>query len=492
LTNSKHSSKLSAGVYIAILAATACIASLSDDPLLIMACGLVIVVMVRLLWRMGEAPALLMAAGLQLSQVIVLPIYASLAGVPLQDVSFYDANVTLASWFALVALMSLVAGMWCGHLGARPSVSAMRLEATAWSPRAAFFFWLVTMLVSAAFVALNRYEASLQQPLLAASRVEWAGVFVLAYVCVAQRRGWLYLLLVASLEFFKGFGFFADFKEIFVVLFVAVLAASHRFRPSTVLACLVLAGIVLPLGAFWSAIKIEYRGFISGGSWQQAVVVPLDERLGYLMNRALEADGEIMRSGFDALAKRWGYVDLLAATMRNVPAQLPFENGALIGGAVMHVLQPRLLFPDKPPLPSDTERAVQYSGISFDEGGNAEATTISLGYVAELYVDFGIVGTLVAMFILGFLSGRAVRYLTASTTLPAIVSSGLAIALMMSMASFEQALPKMIGAVVATFLVILALRRYFLPYVLRMFGPIAAVKLGGELPKGARRMAVGR
>jgi O-antigen polysaccharide polymerase Wzy len=492
LTGSKHSSRLSAGVYIAILAATACIASLSDDPILIMACGLAIVITIRLLWRMGEVPALLMAAGLQLSQVIVLPMYASLSGVPLQDVSFNDADVTLATWFALVALMSLVAGMWCGHLGARPSVSAMRLEVAAWSPRAAFFFCVATMLLSAAFGALNAFEPGLRQPLIAAGRVEWAGVFVLAYVCVAQRRGWGYLLLVASFEFFKGFGFFADFKEIFIVLLVSVAAAKPRLRPSTVLTCLLLAGIVLPLGAFWSAIKIEYRGYISGGAWGQTVLVPLDERLGYLMNGALKADGEMMLSGFDAMARRWGYVDLLSATMRNVPAQVPFENGALIGGVVMHVLQPRLLFPGKPPVPNDTERAVQYSGIGFNEGGNAEDTSISLGYVAELYVDFGIVGTLVAMFILGFLCGRAVRYLTASTTLPAIVSSGLAMVLMMSMASFEQALPKMIGAAITTFIVILALRSYFLPFLLRMLGPIAAAKLGGELPKAARRMAAGR
>ena len=92
------------------------------------------------------------------------------------------------------------------------------------------------------------------------------------------------------------------------------------------------------------------------------------------------------------------------------------------------------------------------------------------------------------MFVLGLLSGRAVRHLTASTALPATVSSGLAVTLMMSVASFEQALPKMIGAAVTTFAAILALR-FLLPYLLSMWGPAAPEKPGAELPQGAERVA---
>jgi O-antigen polysaccharide polymerase Wzy len=224
---------------------------------------------------------------------------------------------------------------------------------------------------------------------------------------------------------------------------------------------------------------------------EQVVLVPLEDRANYLMDRASEIDAETMQWGFHALLKRWSYVDLLSATMRNVPGRVPFENGALVSATVLHVIQPRLLFPDKPPLPSDTEIAVRYSGIQFDQGGNAATTSISVGYVAELYVDFGIVGTLVAMFILGLVAGRAVRYLAASTTLPAVLNSGLAVMLMMSVASFEQALAKMIGAAVTTIVVILLLRSLLLPYLLSMWGPATAVKLGPELPHGAGRMGAG-
>jgi hypothetical protein len=343
-------------------------------------------------------------------------------------------------------------------------------------------------LLSASFVALGGIYDGLRQPLLAAGRVEWAGVFALTYVCTAQRRGLVYVVLIASFELIKGItGFFAEFKEVFVVILIGVVAASPRVKPRTAMIGLVLAGATLAMGAFWSAIKADYRTYVSEGSWQQSALVPLEDRLDYLAHRVSETDAETMEFGFDILVRRWGYVDLLSATISNVPAKVPYENGALIGASVMHMLQPRLLFPDKPPLASDTDVAIRYSGIGFNEGGNAATTSISLGYVTELYVDFGVVGALAVTFLLGLLLGCAVKYLMASTALPAIVNSGLAIVLAISVASFEEALAKMIGAAVTSFVVILALRSSFLPYLLNllsMSSPTGAAKRGMELAQG--------
>jgi len=468
-------------ICLSILAATAGIAALSHDPLLILAGGSVVAVAVGLLWRKGEAPILLMAVGLQLSQVMCLPIYATLWGVPLQDVWPHVGDVNLAIWFALAAMFCLLVGMWCGHLRARPCASAMRLEAAAWSPKAALVFYLATLFLSAAFAVAGDIDPGLRQPALAASRIEWAGVFVLSYVCISQRRGLQYVVLVASFELVRGVaGFFADFKDIFVVLIVAMAAASYKLSARNALACLVLAGIGLTVAAFWSATKTDYRKFISEGSGAQVVLAPVEDRLGYMMDRAFEIDADTMTWGFQRLAQRLSYVDLLSATMGNVPAQVPFQNGALVGAVVMHVLEPRILFPDKPPLPGDTEIAVRYSGLGLDKGGNAANTSISLGYVAELYVDFGLVGTLVAMSMLGFIFGYSVKYLTASTALPAIVNSGLALVLMMPVTSFELSLVKMIGAYVTIFAVVLMLRRFLFPYLLRWGGPATTSGTGVE------------
>jgi hypothetical protein len=462
---------------IAILGMTSIVAIPSDDPALVLACGSTVALVVGLLWRAGEPPVLLMAAGLQLAQVVVTPLYASMTGEPLSAFSMGFGDITAATWFALAAILSLAVGMWLAQSGARSSAALMRLQGLTWSPRAAFIFFLITLLLSASFVQLADIDDGLRQPALAAARIEWAGVFVLTYVCSVQRRGFVYVLLVACLELVKGFtGVFADFKEIFIVLLVGVVAATPRLKLRTALAGLVLASITLTLGVFWSAIKMDYRNFVSLGTGEQVALVPVEDRFAYLMDRVSGADGETMRYGLDRLIRRWGYVDLLAATMRNVPARVPFENGGLIGASVMHILQPRVLFPDKASPPSDTEITVRYSGIPFDAGGNAANTSISLGYVAELYVDFGFAGALVATFILGLVFGGSVRFVMSSTRLPAILIAGLAVVLMMSAASFEQALIKMTGGFTTTFVMILLIARYLIPYVLRISGQRQALR----------------
>ena len=109
------------GVCGVVLAAAAISAIESDNPALTLACGLVIALTIGLLWRLGEAPAILMAAGLQLSQVVMPVLYANLLGVPIQAVSFNRIDPTSAIWFALAAMLSLVLGLWRGQLGKEAS-----------------------------------------------------------------------------------------------------------------------------------------------------------------------------------------------------------------------------------------------------------------------------------------------------------------------------------------------------------------------------------
>jgi hypothetical protein len=152
-----------------------------------------------------------------------------------------------------------------------------------------------------------------------------------------------------------------------------------------------------------------------------------------------------------------------------VPSNLPFQNGQQIGATIINVLQPRLLFPDKDPLPSDSEVLEKYTGIIFG-GSSGIGTSVSLGYVAELYVDFGPFGAVITAFIMGFLGGRAVRYVVSSGSLPAIVSYGLAVMLAVTVTQFDAALIKMVGGFVTTLAAILVLRRFVLPPLLTMVG----------------------
>src|SRR5262249_50738996 len=145
---------------------------------------------------------------------------------------------------------------------------------------------------------------------------------------------------------------------------------------------------LIMLGAFWSAVKQDYRDYVSLGTGHQVVLIPFEDRLQYIFDRALNADSQLMSDGFERLVRRIAYIEMLAATINNVPNNIPFQEGAQVGATVMHVLEPRILIPDKPPTPSDTAIATRYTGIRLDRGHNLANTSIALGYMTELYIDF--------------------------------------------------------------------------------------------------------
>jgi hypothetical protein len=445
----------------------------SDDPVLTLACAFVIAMTILLLWRFGEPPSLLFAASLQIVQVVTPLFYANALGVPLQDVSEHAGkNLTSAAWLALAAMTSLVLGMWLGQLrGRHMRAQELAFEVAEWTPEEAFRFCIVTLLLGSGLETLAWTFEGSRQIFLALSGIQWVGVFVLTCVCFGQRRGFKYLFIVTAFEAAIGFtGFFSGFKTVFFVVVVAILASRTKVKAPEILGGAALAAVVLVLGSFWSAVKIEYRAFVNQGSKQQVVLASPKERFDFFSGKVASMDWQTMGRGFDKLVRRVGYLDFLAATMRNVPERLQFQKGAQIGATVMHVLQPRLLFPDKPALPSDTKITAKYTGLPelrYAKSG----TSISIGYVGELYVDFGYAGAIIGPFILGLTSGYAFRFLCSSGSLPAIVNYGLSFMLLLSIAQFEQALSKTVGAFLATLVAVLLAKKYILPRLLEVFGP---------------------
>ena len=154
--NSSSNLERPVAVCIFVLVAAAVSAFESDSPALTLACGVVIALTVGLLWRLGEPPVLLMAVGLQLSQVVTPLLHANFLGVPLQSVSLHIGDLSSAMWFALAAMLSLVVGIWCGQWGTRAHAAPLlQQEARVWSPQAAFVFCIATILLATGFDMLG-------------------------------------------------------------------------------------------------------------------------------------------------------------------------------------------------------------------------------------------------------------------------------------------------------------------------------------------------
>ena len=149
--------------------------------------------------------------------------------------------------------------------------------------------------------------------------------------------------------------------------------------------------------------------------------------------------------------------------MQHVPDGTPHEDGQLTLALIKHITVPRFLFPDKPVLVNDTEITAKYTGLPLVSNGE---TSISIGYLGELYVDFGFIGALVAVGIIGLLTGRAYKLLRDQASDSALLTAGLCLIIALPQAYFGSAYFKNIGAAVFSTAIAFALQRFWLPLAL--------------------------
>ena len=173
-----------------------------------------------------------------------------------------------------------------------------------------------------------------------------------------------------------------------------------------------------------------------------------------------------LSDGFDCLMRRIEYTFFFGRVVERVPSVLPHDDGAIWGGAVMHVLTPRLLFPDKPGLAADVENTQHYAGLRLTEQGGWQ-TEIPMGYMAESYIDFGSLGMFVPILLLGLLYGFQYRYAITRARYM-IFAFGAAPILLMSAAKFELGAAKILGGSLTSFAVFVIAFHVCAPYLHRI------------------------
>jgi hypothetical protein len=155
--------------------------------------------------------------------------------------------------------------------------------------------------------------------------------------------------------------------------------------------------------------------------------------------------------GMEPMFERLAYVDFLGHTMDWVPAYRPHEGGQVWLAALQHTFQPRALFPNNPRLPSDSEHTMAYTGLQMASG--AQGTSISIGYVGDSYIDFGLRGMFIPIFIIGLLFGLMYAFYLNRARYQ-ILGFAFATAVMIQAYKFEVAALKLLGGMLTSFLVL--------------------------------------
>ena len=285
---------------------------------------------------------------------------------------------------------------------------------------------------------------------------------------LATGKGRNVLIAVLVVETLSGFGgLFSDFKGAFIYLAITAIAVRIRWTGKLAAVSVAMLAIMVVMSLWWTAVKTDFREFATGSSDSQSVKTDFSSRIGYLGNKTtggIDWDGASY-----ALLLRLSYVDIFGSV---IGVQLVSPEPGYFRQwqeAVEHVVKPRFLFPDKAAL-SDTEVFIRLARGNASESFRM-GTSISVGFIAENYVDMGFPTMLAGIFAIGCMVGGVLRYFM-TRSLPWMVREGIALALIYTFGhdGVEISLPKILGAAIMSFGVWAIMIRWGFPIVIKWLG----------------------
>jgi hypothetical protein len=423
--------------------------------------GLAILVLlagVGLTWRRGEAPVFPFVIGFQWTSVVIGRAYESAVG----DISerYAPGDVDRAMLLGLVGLLVLAIGIRLGSGRGPAAADAAQPEGHLRRTRTLFWVVMAAYLIDYAGGINPKDYGGLEQFVQVGLNCRQMLLMALWFDVLAGHGPRRYLAITFAWVFMPSLGnYFSTFKGPPVLL---VLVAASTWRPwqrawwrtsaPRVLALVPVGLVLLLLAVVWqSGVKRETRkaydrAEISGG---------VSGRLRFFADRAGETVPGLIadpQPAFDELVGRLSYVTFFSRVLDHVPRAEPHSRGELLRMAFLNAFVPRALYPDKPALPSDSYYTRRFAAAQVAEG----MTSISIGYMAEFYADWGVAGMFASIFGYGLWMGAIARGLRAVVR-PALLVSGALAVVFLQVAEFEHQFIKGFAAINVSFAVLAVL-----------------------------------
>ena len=189
---------------------------------------------------------------------------------------------------------------------------------------------------------------------------------------------------------------------IFALFFAMFFSLRYKITNKLKYTFFVIAFVFLSV---YQGIKAEYREVV----WKQELST--DQKvalLGSLMNAetftaAFSADlknNESLIQTMHRLNQGWQ----TSKVYDHVPEKVEYQNGKEFINDVMSSFLPRLFWLNKRVV-NDYKRFNYYTGYSLNKD-----TSMSMGVIGDFYINFGVIGTVIALFLFGHFIARIKRY----------------------------------------------------------------------------------
>jgi hypothetical protein len=324
-------------------------------------------------------------------------------------------------------------------------------------------FWFVIIIYGIDYIrAFNTKSfGGLDIPLTILLEFRHVLLMVLWYETIRQGASRRHLWLSLAWVFVPSLGsYFSDFKTPLILLFLVSLQFWRPWEPKawkwsigawTRSIGMMVAALFLML--VWQAsVKKEARRI-----YDEGLVNGRLDRAELFVKQVAAAVPEVIddpQPSIEILISRLSYIGFFSRVLEYVPAVEPHADGELLRMAMTNAFMPRLVFPSKPVLPSDSYYTRRFTGIMVAE----EGTSISIGYMAEFYADWGLVGMFLSILGYGCLIGACMEIVRRFVQ-PSILVNPFLIMLMMTVYQFEHQFIKTFAALISTTVAALLIQR---------------------------------
>lgn len=368
---------------------------------LIAASLLVLILAWQLLQPDEGPPVLALAVTMQWVAVTIGLFYVRLTGRPLEATLNSDYETMV--YIGLGWVLALTAGLWLG----RWLLARLKPLKGDHPPHAMSFKTVVLCYVGGVTVVgvvqqIAWEYPSVTQAIIAVTYLRLGLLYLLMRWLVLAAR-WDALAGLLLFEIALGLtGFFAGFREPLMMAVLTLLEVFNRRTAHHWFSIAALGTAMCVLGVMWVSVRGDYRARF----FDEEIAASRSERLDSLRSAAgnwAAQDTADLLGNTDAFVDRLWAIYYPALAIERVPNVIPHTDGRLMSGTLEHIFKPRIFFPDKPELISDSELVRKYSGVLV--AGADQGTTIAFGYATESYVDYGIPGMFVPAFIFGMFMG---------------------------------------------------------------------------------------
>jgi len=436
----------------------------SHNPFQTLMAVIVPFILFSCLWKKNEAPFLFMGLMLQWSSVNIKVFYSNFEGIDFAETFDNYKNIQEAFMLGNIGLIAVALGIYLIVKNYELPDDEYKVLALSYDSRRLIPIYIIVTLVYP-FISEGSFRfGGLQQPISKLADFKWMVFFIFMVSCLYTKQFKLFAIIAVAEVVMSLTGFFSSFKDYFLVVFGGILliySKELKFKQVLPLAAITVSLVYMII--IWQYVKPEYRKYLSGGQLNQNVIRSTGESLNKLGDLVGKVDQNAIDIGFKQTVDRLAYIDYLSATIDYVPRVIPHTHGRLWGDAITRVLQPRILFPNKAAI-DDSETTRKYSGIFV--AGTEQGTSISLGYVTENYIDFGVPGMFISLFIYGLLIGVVYKYVMTSSP-NKLIGTGMIIPLFILIYMFESALNKLIGGLFMYLIIYELLRRFALKRLLK-------------------------